>query len=91
MDLPALYKNQISLTEWFEKSDHRLTEDMRLEDNLKRERLKVLNEIIGLPYDKPVQFPASALVEETDSFKKFIEENGHRLCALRLISTVTTS
>ncbi len=87
MDITNLYKTQISLTEWFEKSNHKLTEELRIEDNDKRERLKVLNEIIGLPFDKPVQFKAIDLANETDSFLEFFKKEKNRLCALRLIPT----
>lgn len=80
-----LYKNQISLSEWFEKLGYENIEEMRREDNDKRERLAVLNEVIGLPFDKPYQFPATFLAEQPEEFKKFLEEHGAELCALRLM------
>jgi phosphohistidine swiveling domain-containing protein len=85
IDQSQLYQTQISLTEWFENLAHAKTESLRLEDNDKRERLKVLNKIIGLPFDKPTQFPAAELAALTPRFKKFLKTRGHELCALRLI------
>ena len=85
LDLTKLYKDQISFTEWFEKAGHADVEAIRLEDNFKRDRLAVLNEIIGLPFDKSHRFAATVLVERPPDFEKFLENHGHELCALRLI------
>lgn len=68
-----LYKNQISLSEWFEKLGYENIEEFRKEDNDKRERLAVLNEIIELPFDKPYQFSASYLSEQPKEFKTFFK------------------
>lgn len=85
MDLLTLYKTQISLTEWFQRMGLKNSEAHRKEDNDKRERLAVLNEYFGLPFDRPTQFPASELVEMTPRFVEFLETRGNELCALRLI------
>ena len=85
MDQATLYQTQISFTEWFEQIQHKQTEEMRQEDNEKRERLKVLQQYLQLPYDKPVQFMATDLAKQTLSFKSFLQERGSELCALRLI------
>jgi len=87
LDQAKLYKTQISLTEWFEKIGHSRTEELRLEDNLKRERLLVLNEVIGLRFDRSVQFKAEDILKRTPEFQKFLNEHGSELCALRLIPT----
>lgn len=87
MDLKQLYEKQISLTEWFEKIGHAQTEAMRLEDNEKRERLRVLNEHVGLPYDRPHQFAADDIAGRSESFVEFLSKHGEELCALRLIPT----
>jgi phosphohistidine swiveling domain-containing protein len=84
-DLPKLYQTQISLTEWFEKMNHQDSAALRIEDNEKRERLKVLNNITGLPFDKPHQFLAEEVANRTPEFQKFLQEHGGELCALRLI------
>ncbi len=85
MDQTKLYQKQISLTEWFASVDHVKTEVMRKEDNEKRERLKVLRGIIGIPFDEPHQFPAMEIAQPSERFRKFLAEHGHELCALRLI------
>lgn len=85
MDLAKLYATQISMTEWFEKINHKQTAALREEDNKKRERLKVINRVTGMPFDEPTQFPATALVDRTPEFKKFLDEHGDELCALRLL------
>jgi len=80
-----LYQTQISLTEWLEKIKHKDAEALRKEDNDKRERLQVLKDIIGLPYDKQVKFEATDLRDRTPRFVKYEKEHGNELCALRLI------
>ncbi len=84
-DITKLYKTQISITEWFENIKHSFTEKLRAEDNDKRERLRALNELIGLPFDKPYQFRAQEIVEQAPAFLSFLTEHGDELCALRLI------
>lgn len=83
--LAELLKTQKSLTEWLEDIKHKDAEAIRREDNDKRERLKVLNEVIGLPFDKPVQFEGLDLHDKTPALKDYLEEHGQELCALRLI------
>lgn len=83
--LAELLRTQKSLTEWLNDIKHKDAEAIRREDNDKRERLKVLNEIINLPFDKPVQFEAKELSKKSDRFKKYLKEHGEELCALRLI------
>ena len=85
MDQTKLYQTQISFTEWFEKIQHTRTKSMREEDNEKRERLKILNSIIQLPFDKPTQFLAKEVVEKSARFEDFLKNHGNELCALRLI------
>ncbi len=88
MDLQKYYQRQVSFTEWFEQIKHARTDEMREEDNEKRERLKVLNEIIGLPFDKPVQFGVEDIVQVSPAFEAYVAEHGKELCALRLIPLV---
>ena len=85
MDLSTLYKTQISLTEWFQRMGLENSEVHRKEDNDKRERLAVLSDLIGLPFDRPTQFPASELANLSPRFVEFLETRGEELCALRLI------
>ena len=84
-ELAELLKTQKSLTEWLEDIDHSEAEKIRADDGLKRERLKLLNEVIGLPYDKPTQFECSDMIADNPEFVQFIEEHGQELCALRLM------
>lgn len=83
--LAELLKTQKSLTEWLEDIRHADATLIRKEDNEKRERLKLLNEVIGLPFDKPTQFEARELNENHPDFMKFLKERGGELCALRLM------
>ena len=85
MNLSTLYKTQISLTEWFQRMGLENSEAHRKEDNDKRERLAVLNEYFGLPFDRPTQFPASELSNSSPRFEEFLKTRGEELCALRLI------
>ncbi len=80
-----LYLKQISLSEWFEDIDHPELEKLRVEDNEKRERLRRLNEIIGLPFDRPVKFSSDDVVSRSPEFEKHLQEHGGELCAMRLI------
>lgn len=83
--LAELLKTQKSLTEWLEDIKHADAAVIRKEDGEKRERLKVLNEIINLPFDKPTQFEASELNDDNKTFSTFLQERGKELCALRLM------
>lgn len=83
--LASIWKTQKSLTEWFEDIQHTDAALMRCEDNDKRERLKVLNRVIGLPFDKPVQFEATDLASDSPAFQEYRTEHSDDLCALRLI------
>lgn len=83
--LAELLKTQKSLTEWLEDINHTDAALIRQEDNDKRERLKVLNEVIDLPFDKPTQFDASELKDSNDRFTRFFKDRGAELCALRLM------
>ncbi len=83
--LADLLKTQKSLTEWLEDIKHTDVKFLRQEDNKKRERLKVLNEVIGLPFEKPTQFEAVDLGNDDAAFATFLQERGPELCCLRLI------
>jgi len=80
-----LYQTQISLTEWLENIKHKDAEAIRQEDNDKRERLAVLKQIVGMPYDEQVKFEATDLRDKTPEFVKYMKEHSQELCALRLI------
>ncbi|MBP7807152.1 hypothetical protein KA047_01505 [Candidatus Saccharibacteria bacterium] len=80
-----LYKTQQSLTEWLHDIDYKDTEAMRVEDNEKRERLRAVQDVIGIPFDAPVQFEAVELRDRTKRLTSYINKHGDDLCALRLI------
>lgn len=80
-----MYETQKSLTEWLEDINHKDAEAIRLEDNDKRERLKILKDIIGLPFDEPVKFEATDLRDKKPGLNSYIRKHGTELCALRLI------
>ncbi len=84
-DMAKLYLTQKSLSEWFEEIKHPGVEALRHEDNNKRERLQKLKNIIGLPFDVPVKFTAEDVANNTPAHKKYVQEHGDELCALRLI------
>lgn len=83
--LSEIYTTQKSLTEWLEDIKHADVSELRAEDNEKRERLRVLNELIGIPFDRPVKFSARDISENTPVHAKYVAEHGDELCALRLI------
>lgn len=83
-----LYETQKSLTEWLEDIKHKDAEAIRREDNDKRERLKVLKELIGLPFDEPIKFEATDLRDKTRPYLDYLQKHGTELCALRLIPKV---
>lgn len=83
--MAELYKTQQSLTEWMQDINHKDTAALRHEDNEKRERLKVLQDNIGTPFDKPVKFEATDLKNNTEKHKTYLHKHGEELCALRLI------
>src|SRR3990167_893586 len=80
-----LYQTQISLTEWLDNIGHKDTGAIRKEDNNKRERLAVLKQVVGIPYDEQVKFEAVDLRDKKPAFVKYMKEHGDELCALRLI------
>ena len=84
-----LYSEQISLTEWFQHIGHSQTDILRDEDNEKRERLKVLKSLIGLPFDEPRKFSARDVTDGSPEFLQYVLEHGHERCAMRLVPRET--
>ncbi len=85
MDPIEFYKQQVNMTDWLKAIGAAGTEAMQAEDYEKRERLKVLNRVIGLPFDKPTQFSGQDIADNTPEFQEFMKEHGHELCAVRAI------
>jgi phosphohistidine swiveling domain-containing protein len=86
--LAELWKTQKSLTEWLEDIKHKDADAIRREDSQKHIRLNTLNEIINLPFSKPVRFDAIDLANKTQEFVDYLENKAKVLCALRLIPKV---
>lgn len=84
-ELSDIWHTQKSLTEWLEDINHADASVIRREDNDKRERLKVLNHLIGLPFDEPVQFDGADLAKKSPALTAYLREHGSELCALRLM------
>ena len=85
--MATLYKTQISLSEWFEHIGHTQAAELREEDNWKRKRLGQVHAITGIPFDQPVSFPATEVVDASAAFNAYKELHGDDYCALRLIPT----
>lgn len=83
--MKRLYKTQISLTEWLENIGHEKVSVIRDQDNVKRDRMEQLSEIIDFPYDRPTSFRALDVANGSPAFLGFLEKRGGELCALRLI------
>ncbi|MCB9798177.1 hypothetical protein H6758_00445 [Candidatus Nomurabacteria bacterium] len=88
MQVDKLYLKQISLTEWYRNIGHKDAESIDQEDFTKRDRLAVLREVIGLPYDKPYKFCASCIAGRVPKFLDYFNTHKSDLCALRLIPKV---
>lgn len=77
---------QPSLTEWLEAAgSSERAQLFRAEDNGNRERLEVLYQLIGLPYERPAPLPAIEVKTLAPSFATILAERGDELCAIRLV------
>lgn len=76
---------QISMTEWFARMGHPDAEALRVEDNTKRDRLEVLYQTIGLPYDRPERFEAAEYLAGGPRVEALLRERGDEGCAFRLV------
>jgi len=85
MDIGKLYTTQISMTEWFERIGHSKTAMLREEDNKKRERLKIISQLTGMPFDEPRQFQATDIAHATPGFQQYLKKHGNDTIGLRLI------
>ena len=84
-DLVKLFATQKSLTEWLQDIKHSRADEIRQDDNDKRERLRVLRDVIGVPFDQPMQFTGQELYDKTPEVQQYLTEHSDELCALRLI------
>ena len=81
-------EHQPSMTEWFaDIGEVNESNAFRVEDNMKADRLEVLYQTIGVPYERPEKFLARDLVNPSPEFQKILDERGDELCAIRLVPT----
>ncbi len=86
MKISEILDNKMpSFTEWFDEFDYKDKEKFREEDNTKRDRLEILFQEIGLPYDRPERMLTTDIVNQTPLFKKIMAEKAKLPCALRLV------
>lgn len=56
----------------------------------KRERLRILHDTVGLPFDNPTQFSATEISGKSKKFQRFFDKHKNEYCALRLIPLDTS-
>jgi len=74
-----------SITEWIKKISMPNSELFINEDETKYDRLKVLKEIIKLPYLPPIEMRAEDILNKTKYFKRIFNKKRNNLCTLRLL------
>ncbi|MFA4954028.1 MAG: PEP-utilizing enzyme [Patescibacteria group bacterium] len=86
MSQAVVTSHQPSITEWLAAiGEEEESNSFRLEDNKKAERLEILYQILGAPYERPEELPARELADLGPRFKKILDERGAELCAIRLV------
>lgn len=86
MPKPVITSHQVSITEWLAAiGEVEESNAFRIEDNKKAGRLETLFQAIGLPYERPEEFPARELADLGPRFREVLETRGHELCAIRLV------
>lgn len=83
--MSKIVTDQLSITEWLASIGMADAEAMRAEDNAKNQRLEVLYQVTGLPYERPVKFDAADYIVNTPPFEQIQTELGSPWCAYRLI------
>lgn len=77
---------QPSITEWLAAiGETEESNAFREEDNKKVERLEILFQTIGLPYERPEELQARELADLGPRFKEILDKRGEELCAIRLV------
>ena len=78
--------HQPSITEWFSYLGNvRESARVRHEDNQKNQRLEILYQTIGLPYERPTRFEARELSDANPAWRRLVARRGSELCAIRLV------
>ncbi len=78
------YNNLPALTEWLGQINSTELPIFNQEDNTKFERLKIMNETVGLPYDKPENIKAIEVINNTATFQEIMKRRANERCAVRL-------
>jgi len=74
-----------SISEWLSEINFKQLKTFRREDAQKRDRLELLNKIIGLPYLKAHKFKPNEILNNSSQFKKLISESGKTKFLLKLL------
>jgi phosphohistidine swiveling domain-containing protein len=83
---PVINSFQPSLTEWFAAiGEEEESKAFREEDSHKTDRLEVLNQEAGIPYEKFETYSARDLADRTEKWQNVLEKRGGELCAIRLV------
>ena len=78
---------QLSLVEWLSRVNYKNINELRVEDDSKRERLEVLSKIIDINFDKQDKFSALDFFNSsTSEIKDYISKNVSVPCSFRLVS-----
>ena len=78
---------QLSIVEWLARVNYKNIDQLRVEDDSKRERLEVLSNIINIKFDKQDKFSAlDFLNTSTNKIKDYIINNSSVPCSFRLVS-----
>lgn len=78
-------KKTPSITEWLSEINYNKIGAFRIEDSQKRDRLELLNKIIGLPYLKAYKFTPSEVLNQNSKFKKLLVKSGKNKFYFKLL------
>ena len=73
-----------ALTEWLGLINSPELGAFNKEDNTKFDRLKILEETVGLPYDKPESINATEVLNNSPAFQEIMRRRANERCAVRL-------
>ncbi len=76
-----------SITEWLSEINYKQLDVFRREDAEKRDRLELLNKIIGLPYLKAYKFTLSEVLNHSIRFEKLLSASGNTKFLFKLLPT----
>jgi len=74
-----------SITEWLSEINYKQLDVFRREDAEKRDRLELLNKIIGLPYLKAFKFTPAEILNNKPKFKKLLSTAGNTKFLFKLL------